>query len=149
MRSNEHYSGRAALITGGAGFIGSNLAHALLARGARVTVVDNFHPDYGGNEFNFEGIRDKITLVRGDITDQPLMKRLAGEADVIFHVAAQCSHVDSMTNPWLDLEYNCKGTLSVLEGVRQSPRKPAFVYAGTRAMIGRESRRSIMPARAL
>jgi UDP-glucose 4-epimerase len=134
--SHFNFSNRNVLVTGGAGFVGSNLAHALVKRGAQVTIVDNFHPDYGGNEYNFTGISEKIRLVRGDIVDLKLMKELTAEVDMVFHVAAQCSHVDSMTNPWLDIDYNCRGTLSVLEGVRQSPKKPVVVYAGTRAMIG-------------
>lgn len=134
--SNRHYEGRNVLVTGGAGFVGSNLTHALVKADASVTVVDNFHKDYGGNQYNFKGIENKIRLVKGDITDLALMRELAAQADTVFHVAAQCSHVDSMTDPWLDLDYNCRGTLSVLEGVRQSPRKPVVVYAGTRAMLG-------------
>lgn len=132
------YSNKSVLITGGAGFVGSNLAHALAACGARITVVDNFHRDYGGNERNLGGLLDRggARLVRGDVTDQALMRDLAAAADVVFHVAAQCSHVDSMSNPWLDVDYNCRGTLSVLEGVRLSPKKPVVVYAGTRAIIG-------------
>ena len=130
------YAGKNVLVTGGAGFVGSNLVHALLKHDARVTVVDNFHKDYGANEYNFRGIENKIKVVRGDIVDLNLMRELTAQVDTVFHVAAQCSHVDSMTDPWLDIDYNCRGTLSVLEGVRQSPKKPVFVYAGTRAMLG-------------
>lgn len=130
----NYYRGKTVLITGGAGFVGSNLAHALQAAGSTVVIVDNFHPDYGANERNLAGMR--VELKRGDITDQALMRELAQDADVIFHCAAQCSHVDSMTNPWLDVDFNCRGTLSVLEGARLSSKKPVVVYAGTRAAIG-------------
>lgn len=132
----DSYRNRGVLVTGGAGFIGSSLVHELVRRGGSVTVVDSFHPDYGGNEYNFSGIADRIRLVRGNITDQPLMRELVDQAEIVFHVAAQCSHVDSMVDPWLDLDYNCRGTLSVLEAARQSRRNPVVVYAGTRAMIG-------------
>ncbi|MBI2606413.1 MAG: NAD-dependent epimerase/dehydratase family protein [Deltaproteobacteria bacterium] len=130
------FKGRKALITGGAGFVGSNLARALVEAGADVTVIDNFHPDYGANVFNFTGIANKLRLVRGDITDRGLVAKLCAGAETVFHAAAQCSHVDSMIDPWLDLDYNCRGTLSVLEGARASPLKPSVAYAGTRAIVG-------------
>ena len=132
------YAKKNVLITGGAGFLGSNLAQVLSRLDANITVVDSFHADYGGNEFNLTGLSDsgRFRLVRGDITDQNLMCELAAEADYVFHIAAQCSHVDSMTNPMMDVDFNCRGTLSVLEGVRRSARKPVVVYAGTRAIIG-------------
>ncbi|MEW6055836.1 MAG: NAD-dependent epimerase/dehydratase family protein [Bdellovibrionota bacterium] len=133
---SEYYKKRSVLVTGGAGFVGSNLIHRLVRQEALVTVVDNFHPDYGGNEYNLERVKDQIRLVRGDVTDRDLMRELVGQADIVFHIAAQCSHVDSMIDPWLDIDYNCRGTLSVLEAVRQSPKRPVVVYAGTRAMIG-------------
>lgn len=132
------YSGKDVLITGGAGFVGSNLAHALSSQGARVSIVDSFHPDYGGNEHNLAGLEAKpgFKLVRGEIGNKALLRELCDEADVVFHIAAQCSHVDSMIQPALDIEYNCNGTISVLEGARHSRRKPAVVYAGTRAIVG-------------
>jgi len=133
---SQFYQGRKVLVTGGAGFVGSNLVHRLVGLGSKVTVIDSFHPDYGGNEHNFAGIKDRIQLHRASITDRELMKSLAQDADLIFHIAAQCSHVDSMTDPWLDVDYNCVGTLSVLEAAKSSAKKPPVVYAGTRAMVG-------------
>lgn len=124
------------LITGGAGFLGSNLAHRMVKKGCNVVLIDNFHPDYGANEFNLLGLGEHTRLVKEEITNQQVIDDLAAKVDVIFHLAAQCSHVDSMTNPWLDLEYNCRGTLAVLEAARKSPRMPAVIYAGTRAIIG-------------
>ena len=109
---------RNVLITGGAGFVGSNLAAGLVKQGAQVTILDNYHPDYGANDANFDGFREAVRVVRGDITDRALMAELASAADVIFHSAAQCSHVDSMVDPWLDLRFNCEGTLSLLEGCK-------------------------------
>lgn len=128
------FSGKRVLITGGAGFVGSNLAHRLARDGAKITVLDNFHPDYGGNEYNLSGI--DVKLVRGDIAQAGVLDQACADADFVFHMAAQCSHVDSMTDPWLDLEYNCKGTLRLLEAVRKVGRKTPIVYAGTRAILG-------------
>lgn len=124
------------LVTGGAGFVGSNLVHRLVKSGAKITIIDNFYPEYGGNEYSLATIRDRIELIRGDIRDRELMLAQGKRADLIFHIAAQCSHVDSMTDPWMDIDFNCTGTLSVLEAARFSERKPVVVYAGTRAMIG-------------
>lgn len=132
----DFFRGKKVLVTGGAGFLGSNLAVRLIESGVDVTVVDNFHQDYGANPFNLETVEGKLKLVRGDIVDRPLMVELCANPDVVFHIAAQCSHVDSMIDPWLDLKYNCEGTLSLLEGVRVSKKKPLVVYAGTRAIIG-------------
>jgi UDP-glucose 4-epimerase len=130
------YSGKKILITGGAGFLGSNMTRTLIESGASVVVLDNFHPDYGANLYNFLGIEKQVEIQKGDILDEQLIKKLASNADLIFHIAAQCSHVDSMTNPWLDLDFNCKGTLCVLEAAKASPKQPPIVYAGTRAIIG-------------
>ncbi len=132
----DFFTNKTVLITGGAGFLGSNIAHKLAPMGAKLLILDSFDPSYGGNEYNFKGIESKIELIRGNITDRPLMESLCSKADVIFHLAAQCSHVDSMTDPWFDLEYNCVGTLSVLEGAKKSAKKPVIVYAGTRAILG-------------
>ncbi len=131
---------RNVLITGGAGFVGSNLAAGLVKQGAQVTILDNYHPDYGANDANFDGFREAVRVVRGDITDRALMAELASAADVIFHSAAQCSHVDSMVDPWLDLRFNCEGTLSLLEGCKTAigngGKTPAVVYVSTRAVVG-------------
>ncbi len=128
------------LITGGAGFIGSNLAHKLVHKNYDVRIVDNFHPAYGGNEHNFTGISNKIELIKGDISERSVMQNAVEGVDVIFHIAAQCSHVDSMVDPWLDVQYNCIGTLNLLEAAKDSAKKtgktPLIIYAGTRAQIG-------------
>jgi nucleoside-diphosphate-sugar epimerase len=133
---SEYIKNKKILVTGGAGFVGSNLINNLVNLGAQVIAVDNFHKDYGGNEFNLKNVMNKIELIRGDITDRELMTKLCSGVEIVYHIAAQCSHVDSMIDPWLDLNYNCFGTLSILEAVKKSPKKPKIVYAGTRAIIG-------------
>lgn len=130
------YQNKKVIVTGGAGFLGSNLTHALVAGGAKVTVIDNFHPMYGGNEFNLKSIKDKIELVREDICNEGVIDRHCENADIIFHSAGQISHVDSMIDPFFDLQYNCTGTLRVLEAVKKSKKKTPVIYAGTRAILG-------------
>src|SRR5262245_45628452 len=97
------------LITGGAGFIGSNLAHALVRLGARVTVLDAMLPLYGGNEFNLTDIKSQITFIPGDIRDPQAVRRAVTDQDYIFDLAAQVSYIDSKDQPFLDLDINAKG----------------------------------------
>lgn len=132
----NHLTGKSILITGGAGFLGSNLAHCLCALGAKVRVLDSFHPDYGANSFNLKSLDGKLEIIKDSILNEQRVTSLLEDSDGVFHFAAQCSHVDSMTDPWLDLEYNSKGTLVILEAARKSKKKPFIIYAGTRAQIG-------------
>lgn len=142
MNIKSFYQNRRVLVTGGAGFVGSNIVHSLLKSGAEVTVLDNFHKDYGSNLFNleFESHLPKVNLVRGDITDRALMEGLSLNSEIIFHAAAQCSHVDSMIDPWLDLKFNNEGTLVLLEAskaaAKQTGKAPRIVYISTRAVVG-------------
>ncbi len=131
------WNGKKVLITGGAGFIGSNLAIRLTSLGASATILDNFHPDYGANEFNLEPIKSQIRLIRGDIRDLPAVEEASKGKDVIFHLAAQVSHLDSMTQPFYDLEVNARGTLNLLEACRKHCPDAYFVYGGTRGQYGR------------
>jgi UDP-glucose 4-epimerase len=102
------------LITGGAGMIGSTLAHLLVAQGAEVTVVDALLPLYGGNRFNLKDIWDKLVFVKGDIRDPEKVKDWVDGADYVFSLAAQVSYVDSNHQPLLDLDINCRGHLNLL-----------------------------------
>lgn len=130
------FENKKVIITGGAGFLGSTLAHRLLQLKAKVIVVDNFYPHYGANEFNLQSIRSHIELVRESVTNEEKIGKIVDQTDYIFHIAGQCSHIDSMSNPWLDLEFNCKGTLTLLELLKKKKLKTAFIYAGTRAILG-------------
>lgn len=136
------YAGKRVLITGGLGFLGSNLAIALVRLGARVTLLDALIPLYGGNRFNINPVEDDVEVAVGDIREEELIREHVTGKEVIFHIAAQTSHVDSMLNPFLDLEMNCKGTLILLEACKDEASKgthppPKVVYAGTRAQYGK------------
>ena len=125
------------LITGGLGFIGSNLARRLVELDNEVTVVDSLIPEYGGNIRNIEGIRDKITINLSDIRDEFSIKELIKNKDFIFNLAGQTSHLDSMENPFTDLEINAKAQLSILEACRQKNPESRIVFASTRQIYGR------------
>jgi len=131
------FSGKCALITGGCGFIGSNLARRLLDLGAKVTVVDSLIPEYGGNLFNLDGIREKLSVNISDVRDEHSMKFLVRGQDVLFNLAGQTSHVDSMSNPQADLEINCRAQLSILEACRHFNPGIKVVFASTRQIYGK------------
>jgi UDP-glucose 4-epimerase len=133
----EFYRDRPVLITGGLGFIGSNLARQLVALGARVLIVDSLIPDYGGNLFNISGIEDRVRVNIVDIRQQSTMNDLVCGHDVIFNLAGQVSHIDSMQDPSTDLDINCRGQLCVLEACRRNNTSVKVVFAGTRQIYGR------------
>jgi nucleoside-diphosphate-sugar epimerase len=135
--THEWYRGKQVLITGGLGFLGSTLAHALLPLGANVTLADPMLPLYGGNLFNIEGIWEQVEVHHSDIRDQGAMDRLVSGKDVIFHIAGQTSHVDSMIDPLLDVDINCRGNIIFLEACRKKNPEVKIVYAGTRAQYGK------------
>ena len=133
----EFYRDRPVLITGGLGFIGSNLARELAALGARVLIVDSLIPDYGGNLFNIHGIEDRVRVNVADIRQQSTMNYLVRGHDVIFNLAGQVSHIDSMQDPYTDLEINCRSQLTVLEACRHNNPAVKVVFASTRQVYGR------------
>jgi UDP-glucose 4-epimerase len=133
----DFYRDRSVLITGGLGFIGSNLAHTLADLGARVLVVDSLIPDYGGNLFNLHGIEDRVRVNVADIRQQSTMNYLVQGHDVIFNLAGQVSHIDSMQDPHTDLEINCRAQLAILEACRHNNPGVKIVFAGTRQVYGR------------
>ena len=133
----EFYRGRRVMITGGLGFIGSNLARQLVELGADVLLVDSLIPDYGGNRFNIEGIADRVTVNIADIRQQSTMNYLVRDRAVIFNLAGQVSHIDSMRDPYTDLEINCRSQLTILEACRYHNPGVKVVFAGTRQVYGR------------
>jgi UDP-glucose 4-epimerase len=134
------YDGRRVMITGGLGFIGSNLAHQLVACGAHVLIVDSLIPEYGGNLFNVSGIEDAVRVNIADVRQQSTMNYLVREQDVIFNLAGQVSHIDSMEDPHTDLEINCRAQLTLLEACRHNNPGVKVVYAGTRQVYGHPDR---------
>jgi len=137
MIHNGLYSGKAVLITGGLGFIGSNLACALVNQGADVTIVDSLIPQYGGNLFNIADIRDKVTVNVCDVRDPFAMAYLLKGKDYLFNLAGQTSHIDSMSDPQTDLAINAAAQLSILEACRKANPEIKIVFASTRQLYGK------------
>ena len=125
------------MVTGGLGFIGSNVARQLAALGARVLLVDSLIPEYGGNLFNISGIDDRVRVNIADVRQQSTMNYLVRDQDVIFNLAGQVSHIDSMQDPYTDLEINCRSQLSILEACRRYNPTVKVVFAGTRQVYGK------------
>ncbi len=133
----EFYKGKRVMVTGGLGFLGSNLAHQLLKLGSEVLIVDPMLELYGGNLFNIEEIKDDLKVDYSDIRERDSMDRLVPGQDLIFNLAAQVSHLDSMKDPFTDYEINVKGNLNVLEACRKFNPEVKLIYAGTRGQYGK------------
>ncbi len=131
------YSDKHVLITGGLGFIGSNLARALVAQGAHVTLVDSLIPQYGGNLYNIDDIRDQVTMNVCDVRDPFAMAYLLQGKDYLFNLAGQTSHMDSMNDPQTDLDINAAAQLSILEACRKANQGIKIVFASTRQLYGK------------
>lgn len=129
---NKELSRSRALITGGLGFIGSTLAHRLVELGANVTIVDSMIPEYGGNPYNIHGIEAKVKVNISDVRDEYSMRYLIQGYDYLFNLAGQTSHMDSMSNPFLNLGINCRAQLSILEACRQYNPSIKVVFTSTR-----------------
>ncbi len=136
-RAAETFSGARVLITGGAGFIGSNLARRLAGYGAELTLVDSFIPEYGGNDANLAGLEGRARLNVTDVRDPYAMRRLIKGQNFLFNLAGQTSHMDSMSDPFTDLEINARAQLSILECCRHHNQGIRIVFAGTRQIYGR------------
>jgi len=134
------FAGRRTLVTGGLGFIGSNLVRRLVELGADVTVIDALVPGYGGNLFNVQDVRDRIHLIVDDVRDAPAIEACVEDRDYVFNLVGQVSHTDSMSEPELDLENNCRAPLAVLEACRRANRAARVVYSSTRQIYGRPER---------
>ena len=135
--SNNAFAGKQVLITGGLGFIGSNLARRLLDMQARVLLVDSLIPEYGGNLFNIDGIENRVQVNISDVRDEHSMRYLVQGCDYLFNLAGQTSHLDSMNDPHTDLEINCRSQLSILETCRKFNPTIKIVFASTRQIYGK------------
>jgi UDP-glucose 4-epimerase len=135
----DFYRGRQVLVTGALGFIGSNLSRALADLGAHVLAVDSLLPDYGGNLFNLAGYEDKVKINIADVRGHGMEYLVRGQ-DILFNLAGQVSHIDSMVDPFTDLEINCRSQLWILEAVRKNNPGVKIVYAGTRQVYGKPMR---------
>ena len=131
------FAGKAVLVTGGMGFIGSCVARHLVRLGARVRVIDAQVPDCGANPFNLEDVRDRIRLELADLRDPGALDELLPGCSHVFNLAGQVSHVDSMTRPFDDLENNARAQLSLLEACRRHAPEARVVYTSTRQVYGR------------
>jgi UDP-glucose 4-epimerase len=131
------FANRRALITGGVGFIGSNLARRLVSLGADVTLMDSLIPEYGGNARNIRDLVDEVTVEVADVRDAASVQRLVEDQDYLFNLAGQTSHLDSMTDPYTDLDINAAAQLSILEACRSGNPEIKVVFASTRQLYGR------------
>ncbi len=137
MDFGNAFINRRVLITGALGFIGSNLARRLVDFGARVLLVDSLIPEYGGNLFNIAGVEDRVRLNISDVRDEHSMHYLVQGQDYLFNLAGQTSHMDSMLDPYTDLEINCRAQLSILEACRKHNPSVKVVFASTRQLYGK------------
>src|SRR6476660_340264 len=137
MESAALFQDKRVLITGGLGFIGSNLARRLVADGAHVTLVDSLIPEYGGSLFNIDGIEQQLRVNIADVRDRHSMAYLVREQDYLFNLAGQTSHMDSMEDPYTDLDINCVAQLSILEACRKQNPAIKIVFASTRQIYGK------------
>jgi UDP-glucose 4-epimerase len=133
----EEFRGKQIVITGGMGFIGSSLAHRLVELGASVTIVDSLIPEYGGNLFNIAGIENQVRVNISDVRDEHSMSNLIQGQHYLFNLAGQTSHMDSMKDPYTDLEINCRAQLSILEACRAVNPGIKIVFASTRQLYGK------------
>lgn len=133
----DYFKNKKILITGGLGFIGSTLAYRLEKIGADIYLIDSLIPEYGGNNFNIDGIEDKVKVNIADVRDKHSMDYLVKGKDVIFNLAGTLSHIDSMKDPFTDLEINCRSQLSILESCRKNNKDVKIVFAGTRGQYGK------------
>jgi UDP-glucose 4-epimerase len=133
----DAWAKRRVLVTGGMGFIGSTLAIRLAELGADVTVLDSLTPEYGGNPANLAGYEGRIRVNISDVRDVHSLKYLVQGQQVLFNLAGQTSHLDSMQDPFTDLEINCRAQLSILETCRTHNPELRLVFASTRQLYGR------------
>jgi nucleoside-diphosphate-sugar epimerase len=137
MIAQDAFHGRRVLVTGGLGFLGSNLAIRLVRLGAQVTILDSLVPEFGGNYFNIAPIREQLVVNISDMRDANSLDILVRDKDYIFNLAGQVSHGDSMRDPQLDLAVNCISTMNLVEACRKHNPAARLLYTSTRQVYGR------------
>lgn len=137
MKDYTYFKNKKILITGGLGFTGSNLAHRLVELNAEVTLLDCLLEAHGGNLFNVDDIQTKVRIVQGDIRDEKIVNECVQGQDILFNIAAQTSHTDSIQHPHLDVDINNKGQINLLEACRKLNSNIRVVYCSTRAVYGK------------
>ncbi len=137
LQTMSVFASKNILITGGLGFIGSNLAKRLVSLGAKVTLVDSLIPEYGGNLFNITGIKNRVRVSISDIRDEFSLRYLVQGQDYIFNLAGQTSHLDSMNDPYTDLDINARAQLTLLETCRKYNSNVKIIFASTRQIYGK------------
>lgn len=125
-----------ALVTGGAGFIGSNLSTTLADSGISTVVLDNLSEFTGANRKNLEFSTSDIELIEDDVRNEGVVKDIVDRVDIVFHLAALLSRPRSLEHPRENLDVNCNGTLTVLEAIRNQSPETQFVFAGSQAEFG-------------
>jgi UDP-glucose 4-epimerase len=124
------------MVTGGLGFVGSNVALALATGGADVTVVDARVPTHGANPHNLDGAARRIDVIEADIGDADAVRDAAVRAEIVFNLAGQVSHVESMARPLFDLDVNTRSQLGFLELLRAAGSQAVVIYTSTRQIFG-------------
>ena len=133
----EKFCGANVLITGGLGFIGSNLARTLVEAGAQVTLLDALLEPYGGNTVNVDDIKNQLEIVDGNIMDEQLVQQQVTGKDYIFHLAGQVGYLDSKERPFEDLDFNGRGNLILLEAVKAQAPQVKIVFSSSRLVYGK------------
>jgi UDP-glucose 4-epimerase len=133
----QYYQGRKVLVTGGLGFIGSNLVRKLVALGADILIVDALLPGYGGDLFNIDGVGDRVRVEIADLREAAAVNGLVRDRAIVFNLAGQVSHIDSMRDPYTDLDINCRSQVTLLEACRHHNPGVKIVFASTRQIYGR------------
>jgi len=136
MGERRKFSGKKILITGGVGFIGSNLAISLVKAGAKVTLLDAMIPGHGGNPFNIDPIKSDVIVNFSDIRDENSMNYIVRDKEYIFHLAGQNDYILSFTNPFPDIDINIKGSAVLLEACKRFNQDAKVIYTGTRGEYG-------------